>query len=435
MNSRKKSSSHGTPSKEKEKSRAEIKSLQYQNIEIPSKPIFCELCETDVSKHTKVLDSEARLFLCLKCFGDGREDFKRRKTSKYFIINKTNFPLISKEWTAEEELLLLEALEKYGFGNWEEISKHIETKTKEECEEHYEDEFISRVRGDKTGLESLKTLTVKDLATGAIVSTVKPISSKKRKTLPEETQHEKNSNGLARSSLTLGSSLSQEDQFKKRENTKEKQALGTESINEIVGFMPLRGDFDCEYDNDAELLLAEMEFAEDDSPEEIELKYRILEIYNKRLDQRIKRKQFVIQHGLLNIRKQTTLDRLRSKEEKEIYNSLKPFARFSTPEDHEKLISGLIRERELRKRIDELSFYKKQGLKTFQDIENYLNEKKKKDESFLKKQKSSENYVYDPKISSRLSSVNKRTRVTNTHFYLFLEFNSSRRMNLIETGT
>ena len=32
------------------------------------------------------------------------------------------------------------------------------------------------------------------------------------------------------------------------------------NASEIVGYMPLRGDFDVEYDNDAELLLAEMEF-------------------------------------------------------------------------------------------------------------------------------------------------------------------------------
>lgn len=33
---------------------------------------------------------------------------------------------------------------------------------------------------------------------------------------------------------------------------------------EIVGYMPKRGDFDIEFDNDAELLLAEMEFSEED---------------------------------------------------------------------------------------------------------------------------------------------------------------------------
>ena len=36
----------------------------------------------------------------------------------YSIINKLNFPTFVDDWTAEEELLLLEGLEKKGFGNW-----------------------------------------------------------------------------------------------------------------------------------------------------------------------------------------------------------------------------------------------------------------------------------------------------------------------------
>lgn len=67
--------------------------------------------------------------------------------------------------------------------------------------------------------------------------------------------------------------------------------------------MPLRGDFDVEFDNDAELLLAEMEFNEDDKPGEIEMKYKILDLYNARLDERIKRKNFVIERGLLDLKK------------------------------------------------------------------------------------------------------------------------------------
>jgi transcriptional adapter 2-alpha len=66
--------------------------------------------------------------------------------------------------------------------------------------------------------------------------------------------------------------------------------------------MPLRGDFDIEYDNDAELLLAEMEFNDDDKPNELNMKYKLLEIYNARLDERIKRKKFVIERGLLDFR-------------------------------------------------------------------------------------------------------------------------------------
>jgi transcriptional adapter 2-alpha len=33
-----------------------------------------------------------------------------------------------------------------------------------------------------------------------------------------------------------------------------------DTFNDVLGYMPLREDFDVEYDNDAELFLAEMEF-------------------------------------------------------------------------------------------------------------------------------------------------------------------------------
>jgi transcriptional adapter 2-alpha len=67
--------------------------------------------------------------------------------------------------------------------------------------------------------------------------------------------------------------------------------------------MPKRGDFDIEFDNDAELLLAEMEFNDDDKPYEIEMKLKVLDIYNIRLDERMKRKKFVIERDLLNLKK------------------------------------------------------------------------------------------------------------------------------------
>lgn len=71
---------------------------------------------------------------------------------------------------------------------------------------------------------------------------------------------------------------------------------------EIVGFMPKRRDFEVEYDNDAELLLAEMEFNDDDSEEEKQMKFRLIDIYNHKLDERIKRKEFVITRGLLDLK-------------------------------------------------------------------------------------------------------------------------------------
>ena len=62
-----------------------------------------------------------------------------KNVHSYHMINKLNFPLLDKDWTAEEELLLVEGLERFGFGNWLDISEHLSSeKTKEEVEQHYE---------------------------------------------------------------------------------------------------------------------------------------------------------------------------------------------------------------------------------------------------------------------------------------------------------
>lgn len=67
--------------------------------------------------------------------------------------------------------------------------------------------------------------------------------------------------------------------------------------------MPLRRGFDVEYDNDAELLLAEMEFNDNETKEFTNLKYRILDIYNMRLEERFRRKNFVIDRDMLNLKR------------------------------------------------------------------------------------------------------------------------------------
>jgi len=135
-----------------------------------------------------------------------------------------------------------------------------------------------------------------------------------------------------------------------------------------------------------------------DKPEEVATKMKILEVYNLRLDERIKRKKFVIERDLLDLKKQNMLDLMRTKEEKEVRNLLKVFARFHSADEHEKLIQGIYREKMLRQKIEELRVYKKMGLKTFEEVELYLKEKRNKDEAYQKKQKIIEATVCEPKI-------------------------------------
>ena len=113
---------------------------------------------------------------------------------------------------------------------------------------------------------------------------------------------------------------------------------------------------------DAELLLADMEFFDEDNEETLNLKNSIIELYNARLDERIRRKKFVIERGLLDIKRTQKFERKRSKEERDIINQMKVFARFNTEEEHQKIVNNLIKERTLRDVIEQLKFFRSKGI-------------------------------------------------------------------------
>lgn len=79
----------------------------------------------------------------MTCYADQAEPKDHKSDHPYHVINKLEFSLFTNDWTAEEELLLFEGLERYGFGNWMEISDHIGSgKSKEEVEDHYETVYL-----------------------------------------------------------------------------------------------------------------------------------------------------------------------------------------------------------------------------------------------------------------------------------------------------
>lgn len=109
-------------------------------------------------------------------------------------------------------------------------------------------------------------------------------------------------------------------------------------FGDILGYMPLRGDFDYEYENEAEILLSEMNFSDTDTPEEQTIKYSILEIYNKRLNEREKRKKFLIERNKLDFEENFKKEKEMSSMEREIRNPLKKYERFLSAEEHEELV-------------------------------------------------------------------------------------------------
>jgi transcriptional adapter 2-alpha len=67
--------------------------------------------------------------------------------------------------------------------------------------------------------------------------------------------------------------------------------------------MPLRQEFETEFENEAENAVKDLAFYEEDTEMEIEMKLAILKSYNCSLDRRQERKQFIFSHGLTSFKK------------------------------------------------------------------------------------------------------------------------------------
>lgn len=71
-------------------------------------------------------------------------------------------------------------------------------------------------------------------------------------------------------------------------------------------------------------------------------------------------------------------ERRLSKDDREIYISLKPFARFFSQAEFNELFEGLVLEKNLRQRLNQLKAYQEINLKTYEEIENYLESESRK---------------------------------------------------------
>lgn len=134
-----------------------------------------------------------------------------------------------------------------------------------------------------------------------------------------------------------------------------------------MGYLPKRGDFNHEYDEDADHLISDLDFQyySDDNTNEIKFKDDAINLYNARVSERIRRKQFVIERGVLDLKRSFKgAEKKKTKEEKEIFNAFKIFARFNTPEAHERMVNCLIKERRIREVIDQLKRFSRLGIKS-----------------------------------------------------------------------
>lgn len=354
----------------------------------------CNNCGSSLSQEFRVRCAICPKFdLCGDCFSVGAEIPPHLNTHPYRIVDCLDVPLFSRDWTISDELLMLEGIDKCGAGNWKVISEYMDgSKSVKQLEEHYWEVYMGahgHCLPRKMMTREKKEVPIQDPLSEVPVNNGRDWSYK----AGELVIRDGGKSAYAK----------QKDKFEIQ------QKLEKLPGSDLPGFIPLREDFDIEHENDAELLLADMEFTDEDHPSERELKLQVINIFNKKLESRNKRKRYAIDRGLVDFKKQQHQDRKRTKEERELVARLRMFARFHSPEEHEALTEGLIKAKRLRQQIELLQHCRSAGIRTLDQARQYEIDRKRRDQELkARKQREHDAYLHQGSASSSSSGTSRR---------------------------
>eukprot|EP00301_Raphidiophrys_heterophryoidea_P023542 c7392_g1_i1.p1 GENE.c7392_g1_i1~~c7392_g1_i1.p1 ORF type:complete len:514 (+),score=136.17 c7392_g1_i1:57-1598(+) len=355
----------------------------------------CNYCQRDITNLFRIKCAQCTDFdLCLECFSVGVEEYPHKNSHDYRVMDNMTYPIFDVAWGADEELLLLEAIQTCGLGNWVDVQEHVGTKTKQECEDHYFSTYITT-----------PTCPLPDPA-----KAVDPTKAERRQQVQPKLKQDDPSTPLKGVKNERGSQETRSLQTPHPKAGSKTSSSAPAPNSEVAGYMPLRNDFETEYDNDAEMLIAEMEISPSDTQEDKDLKLKLLQLYHAKLEERGRRKEFVLERGLLDFKKLCSQERRWPKEKRELYHRMRPFARFHTHDEHEQLIEDIFKERELRKRIALLQEYRRHGIRTLAEAEVFKVDKRKHDEEVRRAQEESAH----ARGSQRLLRYLHRDRTTVT---------------------
>ena len=294
----------------------------------------------------------------MSCFAKGEtRNAHDPATHPFRVIEQNSFPIFDREWGADEELLLLEGAEIYGLGSWADIADHIGGfREKDEVRDHYLKTYV-----DSPSFPLPKRCSPKDNELANEIPR-EEFQARKKRRIEERREAAKNAPAL---------------------QPKTKPTASVPSCHEIQGYMPGRLEFETEYANEAEEAVQLMQFDPGDGlnprtgelEPEMELKLTVMDIYNCRLTQRVERKKVVFEHNLLDYRENTKLEKKRTKEEKDLLQKAKPFARLMNHKDFEELNQGLLDELNLKQAITQLQEWRNNKIGDLRSGEKFENER------------------------------------------------------------
>ncbi|XP_072543225.1 transcriptional adapter 2-beta [Salminus brasiliensis] len=222
---------------------------------------YCVNCLSDVSNLRIRCTDCPDIELCPECFSAGAEIGNHRRWHGYQQVDGGRFALWGAEaeggWTGREEQSLLDAIEQYGFGNWEDMAAHVgASRTPQEVMDHYVSMYIHGNLGKACIPDSIPNRVTDHTCPGG-----GPLSPSLTTPLPP-----------------LDISVAEQQQ---------------------LGYMPLRDDYEIEYDQEAEKLISGLSVNYDDEDVEIEMKRAHVDMYVRKLRERQRRKNIARDYNLV----------------------------------------------------------------------------------------------------------------------------------------
>lgn len=283
----------------------------------------CDYC-AEIAHEPYIECCECETNLCTGCFATGREVRSHKNDHKY-AVRRNDFPLFENcNWSAKEECKLLSALSTYGFGNWEEISKSVHTRSKLECQEHYKKYYIENVQ------------------------------YKELKLIPETKQ------SLFPKPLTPYLYSTEVSGNPPRNN---------QADQHLAGYNAYRSEFELSYDNNAESIFSiENNYSdeeEDDDDCMDALKISLANALNTRLRERQRRYSIIQDHGLIMPNKLVSwLQKFDLTLTRPKWEKLLSFMQFMSGMQFDAFIESLSLETELIQKLVRLSEYRRNGIRT-----------------------------------------------------------------------
>lgn len=321
----------------------------------------CDVCSIDITSTVRIncADQECRDYdLCVPCFAAGEKTKNHDpQTHSYRVVEQNSIPIYTEDWGADEELLMLEGSERYGLGSWADVAEHIGGyREKDEVRDHYVNTYI---------YSSLFPLP--DLAD--------PKNTELSQRVPKEEFQARKKRRIEERQEAAKSAPPA--------TPKQKPTASVPSCHEVAGFMPGRLEFETEHLNDAEEAVQHMTFEPGEGidpntghmDEETLLKMTVFDIYDSKLKARAERKKVIFEHNLLEYKKNMYQQKRRTKEENDLLQKCKPFARLMNHDDFEAFTKDILLEHNLRQAISQLQDWRQHGVSDLKQGERYEAEK------------------------------------------------------------